>query len=838
MKSFVSKNQIESNLRRTASEGLISLLFYNQLNELSLKYYGVYQEGELIGYECPYSGEILTDPNNVVLEHIIPVSSNGGTVLFNCVPTSSKVNGPDEKGAQHLLSWWTEKDYYSPEKLSKLLSYIFEAYDKVFQEQSIENMEYLYNSVDLNENNLLKSLDLTSTSNERVTKLKEQAEKTGLITYLSFINDCIAELKKRNFNTDLYEIKLKAYESEKIFKQVDKYTLIQETLKKIIYTKLGANNRSYLTYTLHIDIKKLSDSMENLKTLEDFEQEISRRIENIYKILNDNNIDIVSYLEDLSRLGENNILYKSIDNISMAEITQFVDSINLCIDDKFKRLIEQIEKNNGRILESQKDSELIVFLGQIKHVDSNHYFNVSLSKEQLMLLKNSKYLYLRNIYEEIYLKSLLYEINIKIEDMELNSIFSTKETILKRLDEIKKINREEIYEKMHKKAIEKETMLFNDLIVFVDEKCGILPKTNSENIDELRLAQFVKRIRTLKKKKEGYGLGIYLTNSEMLQLKNSKFENLNLIYQELYLKSKLYNIEISIVLDEELDKKYDDVKKIEDRINELRNMLWSNAFEDRRTQRLENGSSKFNDFIEYINYNNGTIPDKNSENYLQSMENFSKNIRTKRKSRRNFTIVLSYDQIMTLKNSEYQFLNLIYEEIYLKSQIYGIKLAIDIDEELNNRYQTIESIQARLDEIRELNRIKGRNKILSQKQNNGASQFSDFLQYIRDNDGVLPTKRENKYGVFLSNIRRIDKRTNNFGTLLNSEQLNILKNSEYDSLKLIYEEIYLKSRIYQIPILVENDLLIDTTYNNKEALVQRLKEIKLTNQNRKRKGKN
>lgn len=151
MKTLISRNQIESNLRRTASYGYISLLNQKQLEELALKHYGVYENNKLVGYTCPYSGELVTNFNDIVLEHIIPVSSTGGTVLFNCIPTSSKVNGSNEKGSKHLLSWWTKKDYFSAEKLDNLLTYIYEAYDTVFKEHTIEEVENSYIDVDVYE---------------------------------------------------------------------------------------------------------------------------------------------------------------------------------------------------------------------------------------------------------------------------------------------------------------------------------------------------------------------------------------------------------------------------------------------------------------------------------------------------------------------------------------------------------------------------------------------------------------------------------------------------------------------------------------------------------------
>ena len=56
MSHLVSYKQIEGNLRRTADNGLISLLNQKQLEDLSYKYFGIKDEyGNIIGYQCPYS---------------------------------------------------------------------------------------------------------------------------------------------------------------------------------------------------------------------------------------------------------------------------------------------------------------------------------------------------------------------------------------------------------------------------------------------------------------------------------------------------------------------------------------------------------------------------------------------------------------------------------------------------------------------------------------------------------------------------------------------------------------------------------------------------------------
>ena len=229
---LIKNSQIESNLRRTASKGSISLLNPKNLEELSFKYFGIKdKDGNIIGYQCPYSGEIYTDYRNLVLEHMIPVNSNGGTVLFNCIPTSSEVNKVNEKGAKHLITWWTNSKYWNNsaiERLKKLLNYILEAYSIVFNADNVYTglQSFEHNDLDYIENDDYSDLAITQESEQ---ELKDK-NSTDLITYFQFLNDIIFCLKENNVDTREYEIKIKKLETIGIFNEIERISLIQETL--------------------------------------------------------------------------------------------------------------------------------------------------------------------------------------------------------------------------------------------------------------------------------------------------------------------------------------------------------------------------------------------------------------------------------------------------------------------------------------------------------------------------------------------------------------------------------------------------------------------------------
>ena len=542
---LVTSSQIIDNLRRTASKGLISLLNQEQLEQLAQKNFGVYQDEQLIGYQCPYSGEIITNFNDIVLEHIIPVSSNGGTVLFNCIPTSKKVNGSNEKGAQHLLAWWKQKKYYSPEKLDKLLSYMFEAYDIVFKDYTIEEVETSYNDIDITEEETENKADITTTSKEQSKRIKEQAEKTGIISYYGFINDCIQELKSNGYDITKYEEKIKEYEKHKIFKEIERYSMFQEILKQVIKTKLDGDNRSELTYMLNINISKLMQSMKEIETLEDIYNELSNRINNIENILEQNNIGIISFLEDVKN---HEILYKNINKITKLDITKLVNEVNLCTSDKFNKMCEFAQKNKGQLSNNKSKNEKEKVLGRFRNniqtVTKNGKFNSSLTKKQLEYLNNSEYESLREIYKVILNKAIQNNITIEYIDEEMK----------KRIEEFNRMNVNLTIEEQIKLEQEYKDVIvidsqFNEMINFTIENKGQLPGTKSQKEKEKVLGGFRRSIQSVTKNGKFY---CSLTKKQLEYLHNSECESLRQIYDNIINKAYSVNYQEYIEVDNEL----------------------------------------------------------------------------------------------------------------------------------------------------------------------------------------------------------------------------------------------------------------------------------------------
>ena len=227
--SLVSYLTIMGNLRRTASKGLISLLNQRQLEELAYKYFSD-EDGN---YTCPYTGKVISG-KEIVLEHIIPVYSNGGTVLFNCVPTSKEINGSNEKGAKHLIDWWTNSKYWNPNRLKNLVDYMLEGYELVFREYTVEEVESSYLDVELDEKEVLEDDSTIRETIEEEKELLKQARNSKIDSYLGFMLDCVRTLE--NYGIDTQEIANKLYDLQKkgIFENIEKYQLYQNRIQELI----------------------------------------------------------------------------------------------------------------------------------------------------------------------------------------------------------------------------------------------------------------------------------------------------------------------------------------------------------------------------------------------------------------------------------------------------------------------------------------------------------------------------------------------------------------------------------------------------------------------------
>ena len=360
MSTYISKNQIDGNLRRTAELQLISKLSVEELNLFAKKYYW---NDEHNCYICPYTGKLIKDYNDLVLEHIIPVSSRGGTVLFNCVPAHKSINGTDQKGAKHLLDWWIDTEYFTPERLETLVNYMLDAYNQVFttytEEEILNSYEEFYNDEEQEQTD-----DLSERININEQKeLQEQTKNNHIGSYLDFLISCIQELEKRNIDTTTIRNKLNNLEERNIFNQISIFETYQTTIQDILKSYTGEDTRSYLTYSLYFNIPKLMQSL-NLTDKEQIKQTLYLRFNYINTILIQNNISFKDYLNNIQDIEDIDLIYLNPNNITLEQTLEFINNIKIGKKTKILSFIEMLNRGNIGVLKAKNEETYKIYNGK------------------------------------------------------------------------------------------------------------------------------------------------------------------------------------------------------------------------------------------------------------------------------------------------------------------------------------------------------------------------------------------------------------------------------------------------------------------------------------------
>ncbi len=351
---LLSDDQYYGNKKRTIKKGLITFLDANQLESLALNYYGIQDdEGNIIGYECPYSGEIIDGVKKLVLEHIIPVNSGGGTTLFNCIPTSELVNKRSEKGTKNLLDWWVSSKYFSVDRLIKLVNYILDGYEITFENKKNDYIDESKILLDIkgledNEDNIKEYQD-TILNTKRVKNEKHIA------TYYGFLIDCVGVLKNNyNIDTTIIEQRIKMLKNNNVFNNIDKnfdnfYLAFNQVLKEILEEEQIDLHNQY-SYSMNIDLIKLMNGI-NLDEINIIQDELKERFHNIKRLLEQNGLTLNDYFESLLDLKEN-IIYKIISDITQKDIDYLYENVALTVETKIKKFIEMLNEGNQGILRS------------------------------------------------------------------------------------------------------------------------------------------------------------------------------------------------------------------------------------------------------------------------------------------------------------------------------------------------------------------------------------------------------------------------------------------------------------------------------------------------------
>ena len=85
---------------------------------------------EYFNWSCGYSGIVFYDSKNKnrTIDHIVPVNKGGRNEIWNLVPMHKPYNS--SKKDNDSLTWYKSQDYFSEERLAKIVEWQQYAYDK------------------------------------------------------------------------------------------------------------------------------------------------------------------------------------------------------------------------------------------------------------------------------------------------------------------------------------------------------------------------------------------------------------------------------------------------------------------------------------------------------------------------------------------------------------------------------------------------------------------------------------------------------------------------------------------------------------------------------------
>ena len=93
---------------------------------------------EYFNWSCGYSGIVFYDSKNKnrTIDHIVPVNKGGRNEIWNLVPMHKPYNS--SKKDNESLTWYKEQEYFSEERLAKIVEWQQYAYDKWASEDDNE----------------------------------------------------------------------------------------------------------------------------------------------------------------------------------------------------------------------------------------------------------------------------------------------------------------------------------------------------------------------------------------------------------------------------------------------------------------------------------------------------------------------------------------------------------------------------------------------------------------------------------------------------------------------------------------------------------------------------
>ena len=385
---------LNAEIKRAIKKGLIGKLSSSDFNDWCIGWWlenGLDENGK----ECkdghlrdPYSGRIISMQNKksqLILEHIIPIDRNGGTIIFNVLPSRSDVNS--SKSNNDPIEWWLNSGFFNEKRFKVLIKYIFDAYDKRIKEglfsldnDEITNDESIYDDC-------IELLDDGEEYEEQSIK-NDRQKLLNKISYAQFLSSCITLLE--TFDKELansYRQKLEMYEKIGIFTNIGVYQQIQSIIFSQIRQLDSAQKYIFLR---RINMNKMINSLANHK---DLESEIQNRFNKIIELIKIEN-STISFKDLL-------FMYPNIICISSEELKQKIEIIkNLNLGNDLMLVV----KNNAFLLSLSID-EIPNKIKEIRQTLGEEYIhifiNTSLQYEDIKIIN-----YIKNCHESRQLKNL------------------------------------------------------------------------------------------------------------------------------------------------------------------------------------------------------------------------------------------------------------------------------------------------------------------------------------------------------------------------------------------------------------------------------------------------
>lgn len=311
--------------------------------------------------KCAYSGKKFDNGAQISIEHIIPITSGGHSMAFNCVPVIQKYN--TLKSSYHLLDWWQTytangaKILYTPYRLLKLINYMVKNLECI----ELENKRDFILTPDEVDKFLLHNKE--KLNSDEINLFSDKAyNKINNIELLTAM-DLLTVEDNYVLYSSLEGLKL----NPAIFFEEALYVLQNDVPIEIINV---LKNRINSIPNIYIDNKKVFKKEMNPEDIEIRAKVLKwaekEKIENEFGIIGYIDFEILKKQDNLEAFLENRkqLILRTI-GAKDADFNNIVNKIpNIITNLSLEKRVEDIEKSFGisRVKSEKKSSEMYRYL--------------------------------------------------------------------------------------------------------------------------------------------------------------------------------------------------------------------------------------------------------------------------------------------------------------------------------------------------------------------------------------------------------------------------------------------------------------------------------------------